>query len=209
MDQSVTESTLVQFVVYCQDSLKLSFQTIKLDLCGIRHHLTLRGDTNPFVSPDNQLSRLHLLLSGIKRQNQTANLEKQRITSEILQDICKALQNDVFSKYNDLLMTTVCIVAFFGFPRYAEFTCKSFEPSVNLCLSDIHFGEQDVILKLKQSKTDPFRKGIDIKLFSNKSELCPFQQLQNYLQIRNRKFNNSMYVSTTISPGKWLSMSSE
>jgi hypothetical protein len=40
-----------------------------------------------------------------------------------------------------------------------------FDTAVNLCVEDISLFTDYVILRLKESKTDPFRKGIDIKLF--------------------------------------------
>jgi hypothetical protein len=43
---------------------------------------------------------------------------------------------------------TVCTVAFFGFLRCGEFTIKSsFEPSTNLCVSDLRTSESCVDIK--------------------------------------------------------------
>jgi hypothetical protein len=39
-----------------------------------------------------------------------------------------------------------------------------FDTAVNLCVEDISLFTDYVILRLKESKTDPFRKGID-KIF--------------------------------------------
>jgi hypothetical protein len=43
-----------------------------------------------------------------------------------------------------------------------------------------------VILRLKESKTDPFRKGIDIKLFKIDGSICPFSALRKYLSVRTK-----------------------
>ena len=45
-----------------------------------------------------------------------------------------------------------------------------------------------MILRLKESKTDPFRKGIDIKLFKIDGSICPFSALRKYLSVRKTKF---------------------
>lgn len=134
-----TENTLMHFATYCLEMpLNLSYQTIKLYLCGIRYHHLLQGIPNPFT------------------------LEEK-------------LRN--------------CVVAFFGFPRCAEFTCKSsFDPECNLCFSDLAMHDNHAVLTLKQSKTDPFRKGIDIKLFRTKSTVRPIQQFSAYLPMRNSTF---------------------
>jgi hypothetical protein len=44
-----------------------------------------------------------------------------------------------------------------------KYEIHKFDPAVNLCAGDISFFTDYVILRLKESKTDPFRKGIDIK----------------------------------------------
>lgn len=95
----------------------------------------------------------------------------------------------------DTLMTTVCVVAFFGFLRSAEFTCKtSLDPFVNLCLNDVQFYNDHAVLFLKQSKIDPFRKGVAIKLFKNHTNLCPFEQLKSYLYARNIIFDPKVHI---------------
>lgn len=189
--QNATEDTLMRFVTHCFDSLNLSYQTIKLYLCGIRHHLLLQGIPNPFAS-DVKLQRLHMLLNGIKRQHRSSRPSRKPITTNILLDLVTTLQKGMFSPYSDLLISTVCVVAFFGFLRCAEFTCKSsFDPESNLCLSDLKVHKDHAVLTLKQSKTDPFRRGIGIKLFRNNATLCPLKQLASYSCLRNRNFNNN------------------
>lgn len=65
----VSENTLMQFVTYCYDSMNLSYQTIKIYLCGIRHHLTLLSKPNPFTDMAGNLPRLHMQMNGIKRKS--------------------------------------------------------------------------------------------------------------------------------------------
>ena len=191
LPQKVTEDTLSHFVIYCHDSLNLRFETIKLYLCGIRYHLLLQGAENPFTSSEG-LPRLQMLMNGIKRQHKACHPKRKPITTRILSDFVSVLQQGVFTPYSDLLMSTVCVVAFFGFLRCAEFTCKSsFDPDCNLCLNDLKIYENYAILTLKQSKTDPFRKGIDVKLFQTYASLCPVQQCTAYLSKRNTIFSSA------------------
>ena len=66
------------------------------------------------------------------------------------------------------------IVAFFCFLRCGEFTVKqanTFDSSVHLCVSDVFFYENCALLKLKESKTDSFRKGIFIQLHKLQVEI--------------------------------------
>jgi len=96
----------------------------------------------------------------------------------------------VFNTFEDVMMETVCIVAFFAFLRCGEFTCKTeFESASNLCIGDVNFHDDHVILKLKQSKSDPFRKGVSIKLFCTGHHICPCCNLKKYIDIRKKQFN--------------------
>ncbi|CAC5395185.1 unnamed protein product [Mytilus coruscus] len=84
----------------------------------------------------------------------------------------------------------IYFVAFHGFLRCGEFTvdnASNFDSESNLCVSDVTFYEDFAILHLKQSKTDPFRKGIDIQLHRLNNILCPYTTLKNYLQLRSVK----------------------
>ena len=65
---------------------------------------------------------------------------------------------------------------------------EKFDPITNLCVSDIMFTLDHAILRLKQSKTDPFRKGIEIKLFKTDNIICPFVALKRFLVVRKSQF---------------------
>ena len=66
-----------------------------------------------------------------------------------------------------MLWASACI-GFFGFLRAGEFTVPSpsaYDPEVHLNLADIaidsHTAPSLVCLRIKQSKTDPFREGVE------------------------------------------------
>ena len=81
------------------------------------------------------------------------------------------------------------LYTFFGFLRCAEFTCgDGFDPDYNLCVADLSLQEDPALLTLKYSKTDPFRRGVVIKMFCNGSQMCPRCQLVHYMGIRNIYF---------------------
>jgi hypothetical protein len=54
-------------------------------------------------------------------------------------------------------------------------------------LSDISFQSDYAVIHLKQSKTDPFRKGVDIHLHKLNHEWCPYTALNTYLMLRKAK----------------------
>jgi hypothetical protein len=184
----VSEDLLMAFAAHCFNSLDMSYATIKLYICGIRFIYITSGLSGPFDA-HSPLNRLQLVLKGIKKSGTNSTKTRLPITVDVLHSICGRLQLGMFSPYTDILMETVCVVAFFGFLRCAEFTCnKTFDATSNLCLGDISFQDTHVILKLKQSKTDPFRKGVDIKLFCMGSGICPTCLLARYLKLRKNLF---------------------
>ncbi len=83
-------------------------------------------------------------------------------------------------------MEAACTVAFFAFLRCSEFTVKgSFDPASNLCVSDVcvdaNCSRADILLKA--SKTDPFKEGVKLYLYSNEC-VCPVRALAKYLKVR-------------------------
>ena len=91
------------------------------------------------------------------------------------------------------MLRAAMLTAFFEFLRVSEYTSshvKSFDPAVTLCHSDLLIISPDVIdLRIKASKTDPFRIGSIIRLTRNYSTLCPcpVQALFNYILSATRK----------------------
>ena len=90
-----------------------------------------------------------------------------------------------------MLWAAACI-GFFGFLRAGEFTVPSaeaYDPDTHLNLSDIaldsHTSPSVVRVSIKQSKTDPFRQGVDIFIGRSGSTVCPVQALIQYLGLRS------------------------
>lgn len=189
----ISEELLIYFVGHCFRNLKLQYTTIKLYLCGIRYFCLKDNTPSPFTSQQNDnscLARLSLFMQSVKRLQTISVKTRLPITSDILGKICHKLRKGFFSRFIDCMLETACIIAFYGFLRCGEFTVTNvdnFDPECNLCISDIRILPDLAIIHLKQSKTDPFRKGIDIQLHKLNTLLCPYKALVNYLQIRTAK----------------------
>ena len=96
--------------------------------------------------------------------------------------------------YDSVLWWAACLTGFFGFLRSGEFTVASgvrFDPEVHLALSDLSFDTLPyptmALLRIKQSKTDPFRRGHTVVLGRSHSDLCPVASLLSYLVIRGMR----------------------
>ena len=84
-----------------------------------------------------------------------------------------------------------CNLAYFGFLRSAEFTVPnlaSFSPSIHLGLADVAVDSMSspscLLLRIKASKTDPFRKGYFLHIGKGEFPLCAIHSLLAYLTLR-------------------------
>ena len=83
------------------------------------------------------------------------------------------------------------LVCFFGFLRSGEITipdAAAYDPSVHLNFADISIDNltspKIIRIRLKCSKTDPFRQGVDVHIGRTDQTLCPVTALINYIVIR-------------------------
>lgn len=204
---SVSEDILIYFVAHCHKHLSLKHCTIKLYLCGIRFNYLAAGYMNPLESDTGkEFHRLKTIMSAIKKCNQTRKNVRLPITFNILDKLIKRLKRGYQSQHTDALLAAVYSTAFFGFLRCGEITCdniSTFDPSIHITNNDLKFEEGRVSLKLKISKTDPFRKGISIQLFSSGDTTCPVNAIKAYLSIRDKKHegnNKPLFVMLDGSP---------
>ena len=185
------EETLCRFAAHLGQQ-HLKHRTIKCYLSGIRFaqiHLSL-GD--PFRNK--AMPCLEYVLSGIKQvQARSAAPPKPRlpITPELLAHIRSVWLKA--PRQPDLIMLwAAACVGFFGFLRAAEFTVptlQGYDPEVHLSLQDVaidsHSSPSVVRLRIKQSKTDPLRQGVDIFLGATYTTICPVQAILLYLEVRS------------------------
>lgn len=189
----ISEQMLMYFVAHCDENLHLSYSTIKLYLSGIRFfYLKMKG-FNPLENMSGQPSPcLQTILNGVKKKQASTHVKRTRlpITSSILCKICHLLHSGLFDMFTSSLLEAACTAAFFGFLRCGEFTVLS-EINVNDCLltQDVMCFENSVVLNLKQSKTDPFRKGVQIQLFKTNTNVCPVSAIHKYLDLKARAFS--------------------
>ena len=135
-------------------------------------------------------------MKGIKRceaQQQNGTKERLPISPSILRKI-KAVWESSASDPDTLMLWAACCTAFFGFLRVGEMTVpsdSSYDASVHLSLADVAVDDSAaptvVRLRIKQSKTDPFRQGVDLFLGKTSTDLCPVAALLNYLVTRGRE----------------------
>ncbi|XP_021365385.1 uncharacterized protein LOC110458130 [Mizuhopecten yessoensis] len=179
----VTEDLLIQFVAYCH-SINLTYTTIKLYVCGIRFMCMKNNITYPNSA---KLNRMQAILGGVKRTNIKVTKPRHPDTFDILKALSVYLRSNATS-FGNLMLETVCIVAFYGFLRCGDFTVKCyFDRNINLYVQDLVIADEYVLLRLRTSKTDPFREGITLKLFKTDNSICPYVACCKYVEARQQQ----------------------
>ncbi len=170
----------------------LKHRPIKCYLSGIRFmqiHLSL-GD--PFKNK--AVPMLDYVLTGIKLvQARSGSPAKPGlpITLDLLERLRAEWLRTPHLPDNIMLWAAAC-TGFFGFLRAGEFTVPSsrdYDPEVHLNLQDLaidsHSNPSLVRLRIKQSKTDPLRQGVDVFLGATNTNICPVQALVWYIAVRS------------------------
>ena len=135
------------------------------------------------------MNQLHYVIRGIKRCEAEEG-DGTRVRLPISPSLLRKIKN--CSNDQDFLMLwAACCLAFFGFLRVGEMVAPSdteFDPGANLSVGDLavdHKTSPSMIrVTIKQSKTDPFRKGVDLFLGKSGADLCPVTAILNYLVVR-------------------------
>ena len=168
---------------------KVSHLSIKSYLSAIRHTQIALGLPDPSMA---SMPKLEGVIKGIKgTQARSGSSKKKRlpITPSILNSMRQ------WEKQEDHVMLWAAVtLSFFGFFRSGEVTVPSdsaFDPSAHLTFEDVSVDQitDPRVLKvhLKTSKTDPFRKGVDVFVGKTDNELCPVAAMLSFLTQRTAK----------------------
>ena len=138
---------------------------------------------------------LEHVLRGIKKEHAKKakpTLTRLPITPNILLKIRKIWEEDA-SNFDHIMLWAACCTCYFGYLRSGEICVpspKEYDPSAHLSINDIavdcHDKPSMVSLKIKASKTDPFRQGVTIFLGATGSTLCPVNALLAYVDVRGQ-----------------------
>jgi len=89
------------------------------------------------------------------------------------------------------MLWAACTLCFFGFLRSGEISVPSdncYDPGAHLSLTDVavdNLSDPSVLqVRIKASKTDPFRKGVDIFLGRTGDDICPISAMLAYVAVR-------------------------
>ena len=163
----------------------LKHRTIKAYLSALRFCQIQQGFGDPFQAQTMPL--LEYVLGGIKRAQARAEAPlkpRLSITPAILAHLRQKWTLDPPS-HNGLMLWAAACTGFFGFLHAGEFTVPAagaYDKDEHLSLSDLatdsHSRPSVFRIRIKQSKTDPLRKGADVYLGAKGTAICPVQAIK-------------------------------
>ena len=175
-----SEQTLLRFCSHLAD--RLHHSSIKVYLSAIRSLHIDQGFPDPLVN----CLQLQRLLRGIKCHQGSSLPQCQPVAADLMRIIQRSLDAHN-SEY--IMLWAACCLGFFGFLRAGEFTVNcAFDPSIHLTVQDLQVDAEvnpsSLRVRIKSSKTDPFRQGSFIYLGCGQAPLCPISAILAYLHLR-------------------------
>ena len=143
-----------------------------------------------------EMARLEQVIKGTKHQfarRSPGSRQRLPITPTLLKGMRKVWEKDARNYDNIMLWAAACL-CYFGFLRAGEMTVPSeseYDEGVHLNYSDIAVDSKTnpllLRVRIKASKTDPFRLGTNIFIGKTSNELCPVKAILAYLARRGQK----------------------
>ena len=199
---TASELTLMYFASHLAQTV--SYETVKLYLVAVQD---LHRELN-FPLQLNKMHRLQKVLTGIRRLTPARQLDRFPITLQILHAIHTYFQPEYSQNLDHVMLWAAFTLAFFGFLRSSEFTCNApLEPSVHLTARDITLVPNShspsyMLVRIKQSKTDPFRQGHTLTIAKSTSLICSLMAMKDYLLQAQPPTSRPLF--SFVQPGKWL-----
>lgn len=177
----LSENVLENFCVSLSN--RVSHKSIKVYLCGIQ----FLSKVNGFKSLIEHMLRLEYVLKSIRRfqGNRFNRPTRPPVTWQMLRLISDFLMRTESLFNRDMLLSAI-LLAFFGMLRVSEYTAPtvpSYDADTHLSIADVTINWQRRVasIRIKKSKTDPFRQGVTIRIAVLDHYLCPVHALIRYL----------------------------
>ena len=181
-----SEKILLLFVGYLHQE-RLAHGSIKSYLAAVRYEQICRGMGNPNISA---MPQLEYVLKGAKKSTPASSRRRLPITPHILSKLKEVWQLEPKKRDAKMLRAASCL-CFFGFLRSGEIVApaeRAHDPQSHLCFSDVrtdsHASPSMLQVKIKASKTDPFRQGVTLYIGATRGPLCPVTSVLSYMVAR-------------------------
>ena len=185
----MTEHLLCRYVSFLAEQ-GLSPKSVKLYLSAVRHLQISLNFKDPKIG---EMPKLEQVMRGVKREHAKHSPGKRTrlpITPEILLKL-RGVWEASSKQHNSIMLWAACCLCYFGFLRAGEITVpaeSAYDPGEHLNFSDVAVDSISnpsmLKVKIKASKTDPFRQGVDIFIGKTDNKLCPVAAMLAYLAKR-------------------------
>ena len=186
----ITQTLLCSYVAYLGHS-GLKHTTIKVYLSAVRQLQISQGLKDPFAGE--AMPQLDQVMRGIKRVEAEKGVTKRErlpISPNILTQLKQAWSPSGHT-HNTKMNWAASTLCFFAFLRAGEMTIpdgQQFDESAHLSVKDIAVDDVEnpsmMQVRVKQSKTDPFRRGVNLYVGRTGADLCPVSAMLDYLNVR-------------------------
>ena len=171
-----TERILLSFVAFLFKE-GLSAGTVKLYLAAVRHAQITLGLGDPRIA---NMPKLEYVMKGLRRATSTRGKRTRLpITPTVLRKL-KASWERLPCREDAVMLWAVACFCFFGFLRLGEVVVPSdslYDPEIHLSFEDVRVNSRShpqwLEIRIKASKTDPFRQGVTVYVGATGRWLCP------------------------------------
>ena len=185
----------------------MAHSSIKCYLSAVRHLQISRGYSDPFLV---DFLQLQMLLRGVKVCRGLQRPPSTHLQVAYLTKYSSSVERSVVSpsshEYHYIMLGAVCCYCFFGFFHLGKLLVPSlsaFDPSSHITINDIAVDDDRnpamIQFTLKASKTDPFRKGVQVAVGKTEDDICPVRALMEFLAVRGSK-PGPLFCSQNSSP---------
>lgn len=178
-----SEDTLLRFVAHLYKG-GLKAGTIKSYLAAVRYAQIAIGLGSPHME---NMTQLEYVVRGVKRLTNGPVRTRLPITFDLLGRLRQVWYTEL-GEHDATMLWAAAAMCFFGFLRAGEVVVpsdSSFDPSIHLTVADVsvdsHTSPSYLAVRIKASKTDPFRQGVTIYLGRTNYRICPVAAVLSYL----------------------------
>ena len=180
----VSQQTLKYFVAYLHKD-RISLGTAKSYLSALRHSQIALGLGDPRIG---EMVQLEYVLKGLKRKTAPqATRTRLPITPDTLRKLGKAW-DALLSPFDAAMLWAAACMCFFEFLQSGEVVIpadSAFDPTAHLAYGDVRedstTAPRYLEVRLKSSKTDPFRAGATVFLGRTYQDFCPVSAVLGYM----------------------------
>ena len=159
--------------------------TVKSYLSAVRHAQIAAGLGDPRVG---EMPQLEYVVKGIRKQTANKGRGKRLPISPSIMRLLKRVWENLPDQNEAAMLWALACLCFFGFLRMGETVVPSergYDPAVHLNYSDVCTDNTAspnwLEVKIKASKTDPFRTGVSVYLGTTGCDLCPVASMLSYM----------------------------